>query len=154
MTTNRHLNSKLEWLFDGKNLSEKQHFAMMLTTVSEDGWPHSAMISVGEVVCTSQTELRLAMWPKTTTTNNMMRTGKATLIFVYEGVAYYIKLQLTPLPVIPNAQHERQRFTAKIISCREDTAKYATLTSGIEFELDEPSEVVNRWAETIKELHL
>ena len=43
----KHLNTAfVEWL-SGDQLEEKQHDAMQLLTVSEDGWPHQAMISVG-----------------------------------------------------------------------------------------------------------
>lgn len=36
----------MEWL-SGTNLEHKQHEAMQLLTVSEDQWPHQAMISMG-----------------------------------------------------------------------------------------------------------
>lgn len=80
------IGKELFTLLDGKGLEDKQHEAMMLLTVTEDQWPHIAMISVGEVVALDEGNLRLALWPGTTTTGNMIRTGKATLaVFTGEG---------------------------------------------------------------------
>lgn len=73
------IGKELFTLLDGKVLEDKQHEAMMLLTVTEDQWPHIAMISVGEVVALDEGNLRLALWPGTTTTGNMIRTRKATL---------------------------------------------------------------------------
>ena len=55
----------MEWL-SGTNLEHKQHEAMQLLTVSEDQWPHQAMISMGEVIAINPHQLRLALWPRYT----------------------------------------------------------------------------------------
>lgn len=44
------LSDDLFELLNGEHLERKQHEAMFLMTVTEDGWPHNAMVSVGEVV--------------------------------------------------------------------------------------------------------
>lgn len=44
------LPDELYELLDGRELITKQHEAMILMTVTEEGWPHTAMISVGEIV--------------------------------------------------------------------------------------------------------
>lgn len=62
-------------LLNGQDLMDKQHEAMMLLTVSEDGWPHTAMISVGEIVAINLMELRIGLWPNTSTTDNIIRSG-------------------------------------------------------------------------------
>ncbi len=139
-------------LLNGKELVDKQHEAMMLLTVSEGGWPHTAMISVGEIVAVSRKELRVGLWPDTSTTANVIRTQKATLVLFWKGKAQYIRLSLERLKELPNAQHQRERFYAKIVEAREDIAKYAELTSGIKINLKNPKEVVERWRETIEDL--
>ncbi len=139
-------------LLNGKELTDKQHEAMMLLTVSEDGWPHTAMISVGEIVALNRRELRIGLWPRTSTTANIIRTNKATLVFFYQGKAHYIRLLLKRLPELPSAHYERVRFSAKVVSVRADMAKYADITSGIKIELKNANEVIERWSQTIEEI--
>ncbi|MBX9956791.1 pyridoxamine 5'-phosphate oxidase family protein [Peribacillus simplex] len=139
-------------LLNGKELVNKQHEAMMLLTISEEGWPHTAMISVGEIVAVSRKELRIGLWPDTSTTANVIRTHKATLILFWKGKAQYIRLSLEKLKELPNVQYKRVRFHAQIVEAREDMAKYAEIRSGIKIDLKNPKEVVERWSETIEDL--
>ncbi|MBO0997330.1 pyridoxamine 5'-phosphate oxidase family protein [Bacillus sp. SD075] len=139
-------------LLNGKELADKQHEAMMLLTVSEEGWPHNAMISVGEIVAISRKELRICLWPDTSTTANVIRTQKATLVLFWKGKAQYIRLSLGRLKELPNAQYQRVRFHAKIVEARKDIAKYAEITSGIKIDLKNPKEIVERWRDTVDDL--
>lgn len=139
-------------LLNGQELTDKQHEAMMLLTVSEDGWPHTAMVSVGEIVATSRRKLRVGLWPDTSTTANIIRTNKATLVLFFKGKAHYIRLSLVRLEELPTARYQRERFSAKIVSAREDVAKYADITSGIKIELKNSKEVVERWSQTIVDI--
>ncbi|MNJ50245.1 hypothetical protein [Paenibacillus bouchesdurhonensis] len=146
------LSPHLYTLFNGQNLSEKQHEAFMLLTVTEQNWPHTAMLSAGEIIALSPTLLRLGLWENTMTTRNMIRTGQATLVAFYNETACYIQLELSKLPDLPVAKHPRSRFSAKVVACREDRAKYADIISGVQIQLKEPVEVLARWEETILEL--
>ncbi|MFC7441075.1 pyridoxamine 5'-phosphate oxidase family protein [Laceyella putida] len=148
----QELSPELYQLLNGKNLDAKQHEAMMLLTVTEDLWPHTAMISVGEIIATSPTQLRLALWPATTTTANIIRTGKATLVAFIAGKAHYVRLSLQRLAALSHAKHKRERFAASVVSVREDVAKYAGITSGVRIELKDSISVIKRWEETIEEL--
>ncbi|MCQ4086494.1 pyridoxamine 5'-phosphate oxidase family protein [Saccharibacillus sp. JS10] len=147
-----NLDDTLYQLFDGTHLQDKAHLAMTLHTVDEDGYPHQAMVSAGEVYAESSEQLRIALWLGTTTTGNMLRTGKALIGVVYEGVSYTISLQAQTLPELEQSKHPRARFVAKIREVRADVAKYATLTSGITIELHDLQAVVQRWQETLEEL--
>lgn len=146
------LSPVLSELFNGQQLHAKQELAMPLLTVNEDGYPHQAMVSVGEVIATDSNHLRLALWKGTTTTGNIIRTGQALLTLVWQGVSYALRLSLTPLPALPEATYARARFVASIEHIREDTAKYATLTSGITIELHQAENVLERWQQTLQEL--
>ena len=148
------LSEEVFQLLNGQQLEKKQHEAMMLLTVNEDGWPHTAMISVGEIVATGLDEVRIALWLGTATTSNLLRSGQATLVFFYEGKAVYIQLQAKVLEELPNALHPRERFRAKVISFREDVAKYADITSGIAIQLKDADTVIERWKQTVQELLL
>lgn len=153
-TQNPELSADLYDLLNGRELETKQHEAMMLMTVTEEEWPHTAMISVGEIVALDSKRVRLALWPGTTTARNVIRTEKATLVLVLAGQVHYIKLQLTRLPVLPAAKHPRERFEAEIAAVRSDTAPYAEITTGIQIELKDGESVLRRWQETLAELLL
>ncbi|MDH6671487.1 hypothetical protein M2277_002137 [Paenibacillus sp. LBL] len=140
-----------QWL-DGSDLESKQGTAMMLLSVTEDLWPHTAMISVGEIVALDRSRLRLALWPGTLTTGNLLRSGQATLVAIHDGAAHYVRLRLQALPDLPDARHPRQRFAAEVVAVREDIAKYADILSAVKIQLHDPDEVLGRWKETIEEL--
>lgn len=146
------LSTELNELLNGKDLIKKQHEVMMLLTVGKDGWPHNAMISVGEIIALNHQYLRIGLWPNTATTANIIRAQKATLVLVYKGTVNYINLSLERLDELPNPLHHRERFSAKIISIREDIAKYADITSGIKIRLKNDMEVIGRWYQSHKEL--
>ena len=146
------ISEELYTLLNGKEIGSKQHEAFMLLTVSEDLWPHTAMVSVGEVVATDASTLRIALWPQSTTTQNIIRTGKAMLVLFYKGKACYITLSLEQLPALDNPHYLRARFEAKVTHFREDIAKYADITSGVKINLKESEEVLERWQATIEEL--
>ena len=146
------LEDALYALLDGTRLGEKTQIAMTLHTVDAKGYPHQAMVSAGEVVAESRERLRIALWIGTKTTTNLLRDGKALLGVVHGGVSYTVRLQAEALPELENAKHPRARFAAHVLETRADTAKYATLTSGISIELNDPQAVVVRWEETLEEL--
>ncbi|MEK4435158.1 pyridoxamine 5'-phosphate oxidase family protein [Paenibacillus sp. FSL K6-2862] len=148
----KHLNPEfVEWL-SGDQLEEKQHEAMQLLTVAEDGWPHQAMISVGEILAMDPDTLRLALWPGTQTSMNMNRTGKATLIAVHEHKLLYVRLEIRALPPLKEAIHPRDRYEAQVADVRVDHAPYAEITTGITFQLKDEAASISRWKETIAEL--
>nr|WP_026293834.1 pyridoxamine 5'-phosphate oxidase family protein [Saccharibacillus kuerlensis] len=152
MADDAQLNDELYALLDGTQLNEKMHIAMTLHSVDEEGYPHQAMVSAGEVWAESRSRLRIALWIGTSTTGNLLRTGRALLAVVHNGVSYTVRLQAQALPELEHAQHPRARFTADVLETRSDIAKYATLTCGITIELHDPQAVVVRWKETLEEL--
>ncbi|WCK54913.1 pyridoxamine 5'-phosphate oxidase family protein [Aneurinibacillus sp. Ricciae_BoGa-3] len=149
---NTEISMELYELLNGKDLETKQHEAMMLQTVTEDMWPHTAMVSVGEVIALGRGDLRLALWPGTTTTQNMIRTGRALLVVIFSGKVYYVRLSLQRLPELTGARHPRERFFATVTAVRQDTAKYADIVSGVQINLKESTSVLERWKETLEEL--
>ncbi|MCY7865617.1 pyridoxamine 5'-phosphate oxidase family protein [Bacillus spizizenii] len=146
------MSDRLFELLDGNRLNEKQHEAFVLQTVAEDGWPHAAMISAGEIIALSRTDIRIALWKNTATAANILRTGKAQFTAWWKGAAHYVKLQCEPLPPLTEAEYDRDRFACRIVSMKEDVAKYAGLTSGVRIQLHSPEEVLNRWEKTLEEL--
>ncbi|OES43478.1 hypothetical protein [Domibacillus iocasae] len=139
-------------LLNGKDLETKQTEAMMLLSVGEDMWPHTAMISVGEIISLNHKEVRLALWPGTATISNILRTGKATLVVVLAEQVHYLRLSLQKLPLIEHAKHVRERFSGTILFVKTDKAKYADITSGIKIQLKDSHHVIQRWNEVLDEL--
>jgi hypothetical protein len=132
---------------NGKDLERKQHDAMLLSTVTLEGFPHVAMISVGELLAISSSRVKLLVWRGTTSSTNMIQNHKATVTLVIEGKAYYIKLLLKKeAPVLSGYE----LFTGEVAAVKEDYAKYAVLTSGIQFQLHDSKEVLSRWKQSLE----
>lgn len=123
---------------------------MQLLTVTAEGWPHVALLSVGEVLAVSGRELRLALWPSSTTTANLERTGRATLAAVVDGQAVYVELGVSEPP--RRTREGLARLHAEVRSVKVDAVDYARLESGIAFALPDPEPVVERWTATVAEL--
>jgi hypothetical protein len=138
----------LRELLDSDDLAAAEGFTMLLVTVTDDGWPHVAMVSVGEVVATSDETLRLALWPGSTATRNLTPDGRGALAAVVDGTSYSLRLGVgrdgeveTPLA------GQLARFEARVESASADEAPYAVLESGVRFRLKDPPAVLARWAE-------
>ena len=136
----------LERLINNRDL-QPDGVAFQLVTVRPDGWPYVSLISVGELVTQGNRRLRLALWPKSTATANVARTGKATLATVVEGVPYALRLRLYGPVSVPSATYgSLAAFDADIVEVRADVVPYATVESGIRFRLNDPDDVLPRWA--------
>jgi hypothetical protein len=122
----------------GEHLDRHLDKVVLLITVDEGGWPYAALLSYLEVVAPDRNTLRLAPWNNSSTTANLRRNGKAALLVVEEGIAYYIQGTATELC------REMEGFPgmAKIhlqIECilKDNALDYegsARITSGIRFE--------------------
>jgi hypothetical protein len=135
-------------LLASDDLAAAEGFTMLLLTSTSDGWPHMAMVSVGEVVATGDDTLRLALWPGSTATGNLTPSGNALLAAVVENTSYSVRLAVrragevdTPLA------GQLARFEARVDAASADEAPYAVLESGVRFRLNDPPSVLARWAE-------
>lgn len=75
----------------GADLESCAEKAIMVCTVDSNGWAHPAMLSYFEVVAKDANTIRLATYKDSSTTGNMRRNGKLTIMIVDERTAYYIK---------------------------------------------------------------
>lgn len=119
--------------------------ALSLVTVDDDGWPREAHLSVGEVLARGDSSLRLCTWPRSRTTGNLRRDGRALLVAVAGGSAWHIRIRASEHPAPPGAP-ELAYFVAKAESVEEQPAKYATVERGVAFRLHDPPAVHERWA--------
>ena len=127
---------------------DNEGFTVALLTVTEEAFPHQALISVGEIVVLDEEHVRLATWPSSTTTRNMARTGRCTLTAVVDGVSYTVLLALTPHGEVALPEAGLTVLDGRVVEARADTAPYAVLESGIRFRLTDPAAVLDRWATT------
>lgn len=75
----------------GDHLGDVANKVIPICTVDCQGWPHPALLSYFEVVALDRRNIRLATYTDSTTTNNMRRNGKLTIVILDERVAYYVK---------------------------------------------------------------
>ncbi len=137
-------------LLDGRDLAGREGLTLLLLTVGPEGWPYVAMLSVGEVLATTDREIRLALWRGSTSTANLTRTGRATLMVVHDGAGYYIRLTARRLGDLSIRQMPRAFFHAAIEEVLEDAVTYAVITAGLTFRLNEPEKVVPSWEDTVQ----
>jgi hypothetical protein len=132
---------------------EQEGLTFLLLSVREDGSPHLAMLSVGEVVALDRRRLRLALWPASTTTRNLIERKAATLAAVLEETGYTVRLGVRAAGELATPLAGRlARFDASVEEVGADVVPYAVLESGVRFRLKEPREVLPRWAEVRAQL--
>jgi len=109
------------------------------------------MLSVGEVLAVDRRRLRLALWPASGSTRNLAG-GRATLMLVVGPDTYYVRLRSRRLPDLELSSGPRACFEADVEGVLLDAVGYATVTSGIEFRLNEPQRVLPLWREALAAL--
>lgn len=136
---------------NGENLPSKSTTAIRLSTVDKEGWPHASLLSVGEVLALSNGRIRFALFPKSSTTGNLLRDGRLTLTVPFEkGMcemrmrAQQIDKEIEGVPLT--------FFEAYVESMRQHVAVYADVLSGVTFSLHEPDAVFARWDKQIAAL--
>jgi hypothetical protein len=137
-------------VLDGSDPERWEGFTVSLLTVTADGWPHVALLSVGELLWIDPQHLRLALWPNSTATANLGQAGRATLALVHDNAAYYLRCRAQRLANLP-ADETGSRlacFELTVADVLQDVVGYATLTSGITFRLTDRQRHVARWRAT------
>jgi hypothetical protein len=116
--------------------------AYPLVTVDEDGWPHVALLSWGELLPKGDTHVMLALWPASSTRRNLERTGRAVLDIAGEGGVLHVRLRVENC--VPPVETPLAVFSGFVTGARHDVVAYASITHGPRFDLlDE--RVHDRW---------
>jgi hypothetical protein len=140
-------------LLDGSDLAQREGLTFLLLTNDDDNWPQVAMLSVGEVVAVAADTLHAGLWLHSGTSNNLTRTGQATLVLIAEGNGYYVRVRATRGPDLDlGAEGRLAYYVLQVEDVQEDSADYAKLTSGVTFKLKDPARVVPRWQHTVDAL--
>jgi hypothetical protein len=135
---------------DGNRLAERVGDTYLLLTTSEAGWPHVAMLSVGEVLAVDRAALRLGLWPGTRSTGNLSRSGLGVLMAVRPPATYYVRLRVAALGEVPVEDRRLAVFGAAVEDVLEDVVDYARVTRGIRFDLADPPRVLAHWTAAIE----
>ncbi len=133
---------------DGDHLQFHAGDAIRLSTVGEDGWPHGAQLSFGEIIAVNRTELLAAIWPKSRTTENLKRDGRHTLTIAFGGGLLEMRCRAALI-----GQHltalDLSAFRITIESVDDHRSAYADVLSGVTFRLSDPVGTITRWREQI-----
>jgi hypothetical protein len=128
---------------------DNEGFTVMLMSVGEDGWPHLALLSIGEVVVMDDRRLRTALWPGSTAVRNLARSRRCTLAAVVDEASYTVRVSVRSRGELAIAGAGRRAvFDAHVEESRIDVAPYAVLDSGIRFRLTSRAPALARWAAT------
>jgi hypothetical protein len=115
----------------------------------EAGWPHLAMVSVGELVVAADGRLALALWPTSTSAANLARTGRVTLAVVADGLAFSLRCRVDDeLPITAGEDPAMRGFLLRVTAAVEDAAPYADLLSGVTYRLHDAQATLARWRRT------
>ena len=139
-------------LLNGKNLEAKKNIVFIFQTINIEGYPHTSMLSVGEIIAVDMENIRLALWPNTNTVQGLELNNKANLVFIYLYKVYYIELDINKISSENKDFYDRAKFSGYIRNVKIDEVEYADVTSGISIELHNPNDVLSRWKHTLNNL--
>lgn len=148
---NASLPSALLTLLDGSLPNSHRYQAIRLSSVGENGWPYAAQLSLGEIIATSPTELLFAIWPGSTTTQNLQRDGKMTLALVLNDAVMEIQALAIARPETLTAL-KLAVFRAEVRQVVAHRAPYATVISGLTFSLQDEEAALARWQQQVADL--
>lgn len=140
---------ELRELLSGQDLETKAGETFYFLTVGEDGWPNVALLSVGEVLARSPTDVGVALWSGTATTKNLLRSGRATLSCIVGPTAYNVRLRARPRD---DGAGRLTTFDCRVESADSDVVEYAELETGARFRLLDPPAAIERWRQTLESL--
>lgn len=150
MTASGVLPAALVALLDGTDLRSKIGQTVLLSAVSDDGWPHTALLSVGEVVAPDDRTLRIASYAGSRTTTALRQRGKGMLLAVVDGVVHKAWFAVTAAG--QDAAGRLSVVDAVVERVEHDQVAYARVRHGIEFDLLDPDQVLGRWEQQVAEL--
>lgn len=127
--------------FDGTDLAGRLAVSAVLATVAEDGWPHIAYLSAGEVLALSAQRLRVRLWPGSGTAANLRRNGRAAFHAASAGAVWELRLETVDAVDTPDSLI-LDMLIGQVVSHR---APYAEVRGMIGFALADEALTLARW---------
>lgn len=117
---------------NAEDLASKWTRTIPLVTIDANGFPHFAILSYGEIVAAGRRELRIGLYPNSSTTRNIQARPNLSLLIVLGDAVYYVK----------GAGREKPadglvRFDVEVEQVLVDNEPGARITSGIGFEMSQ-----------------
>lgn len=142
----------LQALFDGRSLAHKAGLTFSLATVGADALARTTLLSAGELYAPDARTLAFALWPSSRAARRLQAAPRtrASLSFVHEAAFYQVDLMVRAL----TGDSELALFIASIEAGEAQRVRYARLTGGITFELEEAGKaaVLERWRRQVAQL--
>ncbi|MFQ6010804.1 MAG: pyridoxamine 5'-phosphate oxidase family protein [Nitrososphaerales archaeon] len=121
-----------DFLGDHK-LGNKAKKVVIFTTVDENGFPRHGMLSMYEILAKDSKNMLMVLYPNSRSTQNILRTGKVSLMVVDGKMSYYIRgdarrgvpLESSPTEIL---------FEITIREVIDDREPMVKIISGITFE--------------------
>jgi len=153
------LNDDLCRRLSGENLEAFAEKVILIATVDNGGRPHPAMLSYLEVGARDRTNIRLATYKESSTTENMRRNGKATISIIDKRVAYYIKGSVVELKREMTCARHNSKLNLRVEDVLADAVNEefepgAYVSSGVTYRNPNRAEQVLKAREILKELLL
>ncbi len=150
MNESGRLPDELRELLDGSDLESRTGLVFELVSVAPSGWPHVALLSVGEVVALNESQIGFALWPTSTTTDNLRRSARGLLQAYHAGAAYRVRLAFKPVGEEQASGGKLALLVAHVEGVVRDAVSYATLTTGPTIVLPDAQRVVARWRNQVQ----
>jgi Pyridoxamine 5'-phosphate oxidase len=135
---------------DGTDLLAKTQ-ALRISTVDAENWPHASLLSAGDMVAMPLGRLRFAIFAQSSTTANILRDQRVTVTYSHDGGMCELRLmcrRLADAVSFPSLA----LFEGELVAARFHKAPYASVSSGITFEVHEKEPVLARWQRQIEAL--
>jgi hypothetical protein len=126
------LPAELQNDLNGQDLTSKWSKTIPLVTIDASGFPHFAILSYGEILATGPHDLRIGLYPNSTTTKNIQARPHVGLLIVLGDSVYYVKGTAVEKPC-----EGVVRFDVSIEQVLVDSEPGARITSGIGFEMSQ-----------------
>ena len=136
--------------FDGARLESKLHVSAVLATVDDEGWPHLAYLSAGEVLAHDARQMTFALWSASRSTANLLRTGRGVLYAEADGAVWETRLTVQSRADVT----EPTVFDAQLTYVRRHVAPYAVVTGLVGFRLQDPAATLERWRRQIDRMRI
>lgn len=131
----------------GRHLAGDVGETMLLVAVGTDGWPHLAMLGVGEVLALSRERLLLALHAGSGTTRGLLKHGRGLLCMYADDRPWRCQLVVTGHVKGLQLHDGLVGVDTTVVSTRPDVVPYANVTGWIHFELtgSPHADTIHRW---------
>ena len=133
---------------NGKDLNQKLSNAIRISTIGEEGWPHAAMLSAGEMLALDTSEVAMLVYERSNTSRNLARNGRLTVTLPLDHGLCEMRLRATA----KKQEGWCRCFTAVVEDVRQHLSHYADVVSGVTFRPHDSTAVLPLWERQIEML--